>query len=180
MSELNVSFLSNPAIIRDTVHENTHEGLVFVVSHIFVDITDEDDVDYLIQVGDSSQHSAFAADGGGNARFIIYENPTFTASGTGLQAFNLNRKSDNKSKGTFSHSPTVTDPGTAIFSVSLPGGNKHAAVGGEGGGLARAGQEIILGPNTNYLVRLTNLAGSTQSLSFDHTFYEPVVEFEVT
>jgi len=110
--------------------------------------------------------------GRGDIDFVAYEGTTVSSSGTPLTAVNVNRASANTPSLSLSAEPTVTDTGTAIFTLWAPPtstGTGQSANGVEGVG---QGSEWILNAGTNYLVRLTNNSGSTISWAHEFTWYE--------
>jgi len=110
--------------------------------------------------------------GRGDIDLVAYEGTTTSNDGTGLTVQNVNRNSSNTPATALYSSPTVTDPGTQIFTLWIPPtstGTGLSANGIEGVG---QGSEWLLAPETKYLIRLTNNSGSTIDWSHEFSWYE--------
>jgi hypothetical protein len=158
--------------VTDRVHRETHEGEGFGVCHIFVDVGSDDHADILIQTGASKElHFTFATTAEGKAYAYLYED-TEATSGAGLTPHNKLRASSETSDAAFSHTPgfaSVPVLGTLLPCGLIPGGIGGNSVGATGGS---GRQEIVLKINTNYLVRVTNKAGSAKDISITCSWYE--------
>ena len=155
-------------------HYRIHTGESFEVGHYILSLADDGFLNILIQVGsDKELHLTHSVEASGDAIFDILEGTTFSAAGTALTAYNDRRRgTPASSTATFTHTPTITLAGTVI----IP---QHYIFGGTGPKSGGAGvsdrAEIILKVDTDYLLRLQNVAGSAKNVSSRVTFYEASV-----
>ena len=163
---------TNPAFVEsiDYVHAQTHAGRFFSGSVYNSAVSNGANVDMLVQTGVQSFHAQFECSSVGDATVRIYEGATFSGAGTGVTMSNHNRASVKTFVGTVTHTPTVTTTGTQINGTGLiPAGTKQQATGAA----FSFGNEFILLPSTNYLIRLTNDSGSTTKMHIGIMGYEP-------
>lgn len=101
------------------------------------------------------------------SEFEFYEAPTTTANGTGITAYNRNRRSDKVATLALYHTPTVTATGTLLAT-------RREGVGKTAGGTARSVSEWVLARNTKYLLRLISRggAGTTNYVNWWAVWYE--------
>ena len=102
----------------------------------------------------------------GDAEFYIYEGPT-TTGGTSFTPINRNRNYTTSSDVAMVINPTVNTTGTLIDARFLPGG-----VGKKSGGGDSQSLELVLKPLTNYLVRMTNVNGTSHAGHLILEWYE--------
>lgn len=100
-----------------------------------------------------------------------YSGATTSAAGVVVTRWNRNLNSSNESKLIASTGPTITDLGTQIHDRFVPD------AGGQGSkdvGLVTPnfGEEWILVPETEYIVRLTNNSGGSITVSMEMLWYE--------
>ncbi len=95
----------------------------------------------------------------------IYEGATVSADGAALATFNANRNSANTAGLTVFSGPTVTTPGTLIWSTKV-GASRTA------GYSAVENHEIIAKIDTNYLFKITKIAAGTHYFDYDFYWYE--------
>jgi hypothetical protein len=159
--------------IADAHHEN-EVGNMYQVGHYDAAVANTASLEILIRTGSTlSLHSVFATNVGGDSVAYLFEAPTVTVVGTTITPINNNRNSANTAEGLFYHTPTTTADGTPLNNGTfIPGGSGGNAVGGSAGSSIRDGGEIILKPNTDYLVRITNISGAAKNISLTHLFYE--------
>jgi hypothetical protein len=93
----------------------------------------------------------------GDALGFLYEGATMTG-GTAATAVKLNRNSAIASQSAITIGPTVTNVGTLVLKQILIGGSGKKAGGGDVGS-----SNLILKPLTSYLIRLTNVNGSSHA-----------------
>lgn len=156
----------------DTVHAQVHAGNFYTVSKLIQAVAASGTLDiFIINGANYDLHSAFSAAAGGDAYFRIYEGTTVAGNGTALSAINNLRSSSNTSEASFFHTPTVSGVGSLLYEDYIPGGGVFGS-GGSDGGPIRAGTELDLAINTNYLIRLTNATAGAQDLSIGMGFYE--------
>jgi hypothetical protein len=101
----------------------------------------------------------------------FYEGTTATDDGTVVPNFNRNRNSSRAAGMVITHTPTLTLDGTLLHTRLVPD------VGGPGGNVGGAvspdlGEEWILKPETNYLIRLTNNSGADIVVTYEIYWYE--------
>lgn len=158
--------------VIDVEHHEIHEGSAFLSSYRTPDaspVANDESLDILLITGNTQTHLVAKAAAGGDAEFTIYEAPAISANGTALAEINRNRMSTRVSKNQTFHTPTVVSVGTELLAEFLPGGSGFFNTPGasEGGRY-----EFILKSNTVYLFRLTNRAGSAQTMSETLDWYE--------
>lgn len=161
---------ANQALVTtDAIHRNIHRGVMFHVDKSEEGIADDGSVEILIQVGSTHNvHLSITVAAGGDHKYELYEDTTFSGAGTALTPTNRDRRSSTTSASTFTHTPSISADGTLLTNGLRPGGHGGNSVGGSGTGFA----EWILATDTVYLVRLTNLAGTAKLLSLSLDFYE--------
>ncbi len=154
---------SRPAEIqRDSSIETTLATIVLVA--------DSADFDLLVVTGAKavSFFSSFLVTGDAEAR--MFEDTEVSDPGAAQTLVNRDRTSSAISTVTMFTGPTVTDDGTQLAEVLLPGGSDKNASKNFGADLEV--DPYVLKPNTNYLFRLTNLTSSTVAVSGSITFVE--------
>lgn len=163
--------LSRALVVIQTEHAHLHNGEMYEASILLSEagaIADNANADMLIQLT-TPAHTIIGAACGGDAEVFVYENPTFSAAGTALTAYNKNRISSNTSSAVVTHTPTITVVGTKLFERFMPGGKAAVAQGISDGSY---GHERILKGGNDYLIRVTNRAGTAQAISINLEFYE--------
>lgn len=151
------------------VHERIHEGDTFSASYAAEGFADNAVIDFVITTGVKQFHLTGFVSAGGDALAYLYEAPTVTGgTGTAQSLLNKNRTKTNVPNSSVLRNPTVTNVGTLLQSILIPGGTGGNAVGATTG----ARNEWILAPNTKYLVRLQNVAGTAQPMAMDIEGYE--------
>lgn len=155
-------------------HLQVHEGILYTAS-ILADIAGTSSADHLIQVpSGTTLHMSVAAKGAGTLDFLGYAGTTFSAAGTDMTLINNNFNFDTSAvTSSFTSGPTITSPGTLGYSDLMPGGTGMNAAGGSVGA-PKGGAEFVLNGGANFLIRLTNNAGSTTRYSLIIVFYEVV------
>ena len=152
----------------DTLHARVHAGEIFDVDFIDETFTNAEVRNIGITALDGvSIHMRFGVSAGGDTRLQLYEDNTLSA-GTPLTPQNANRESDKTTLVTFVNGPTVDVLGNLIREAILAGGT-----GGNANGFNLSpSQEIILKSNTQYLLGVKNVSGSSTVLSLNLQFYE--------
>jgi len=97
----------------------------------------------------------------------FFENPTTTANGTALAAYNNDRNSINATTMSFYYDPTVTADGTRLVVEYIGTYNPKTRIGGS----SRAETEFILKQNEQYLVKVTPENDNTK-VTVQIEFYE--------
>ena len=152
----------------DTEHSKIHEGKAFIASTYKEDLADDAEYNFLIKNTDVSElHAVFAINFEGNAIVDVFEGTTVSADGTEITVYNRKRSSTTASGATAFHTPTITDDGTSISKTVIPGASGPNASGGNNQGRF----EWLLKVDTNYMVRVKNIAGAAKSGTITADFY---------
>jgi hypothetical protein len=155
-------------ITIDHVHYHVHAGYHFTVCHAATGVANNGNLDIRFKTGAKSCHSIFDVAPSAKAQFYVYEAATISA-GTALAAYNNNRNSAKETTATVTHTPTVTATGTINpIKKFLGSGTPGIPIGA----LENTRNELILKPNTEYLIRLTNTSGSAADLGICVFYYE--------
>lgn len=155
--------------VIDSAHLKVHEGKSYFFSYLNAAVASAANVDILLNNPASNYpHITTLIGAGGNSSVAMFEGVTTSADGTALNVFNRSRSNTNTASLVVSHTPTITDLGTEIFDSYVFGGEKSKATGGSDG----FAEEIILKPNTKYLIRITNDSGASEVVVVDGHFYE--------
>ena len=159
-------------------HRLAHDGFMFHASKKETGILNAGVEECLFITGTKPVHLNRwrVESGGGDIDIDIYEGATVSANGTALSVHCTNRLALNTALTTLYDGPTVTDDGTLIHSQWVPPTSSGIGQSADGA-QAEAGEEWILAPNTNYLIRVTNNSGDTISIWEEYLFYE--VGYEV-
>lgn len=160
----------------DEAEHQAHNGQVYTTDYLDDSVDNDASLDILLKNDGINTHLVLAVAVGGDAKVFLYEDTTVSADGTQLTPHNLNRTIEDQSSMSVYHTPTVTTVGTQIKQVFVVGGAGGNSVGSVGAGPARPGTELILKKNTNYLLRITNVAGQAKRIGFDCSFYHNNVD----
>lgn len=161
-------------ITVDSEHHEIHEGEVAIVSYKSPDATpiaDNGTISFLLQTQAKAAHIVIRGSFGGDWEIEIYEGTTFTGgTGTAMTVFGKNRyKALPAGYSTVRRDVTIVNPGTAMpFNFFFPGGTGGNTTGAD----ANTRDEWPFAPNTNYLIRITNRAGTPQPGSLAIEWYE--------
>jgi hypothetical protein len=153
----------------NSVHLKGHQGKSFYTDYINTSVANGGTVDLLLN-NPASNYPHFVAyiKTSGNASIDFYKGTTASANGTALTSQNRNDNSSNVAGLVVSHTPTVTTLGTLKHQGYSIGGEHNKLTGGENG----FSEEIILTPNTKYLMRVTNTAGVASIIVIHTHWYE--------
>jgi hypothetical protein len=162
-----VDSIAGGLVTIDSVHKRIHDGQLFSASSFVLELADDAVSMILIRVA-SFAHMALQAGCGGNAEIEFFEGTTTSADGSALATPNHNRASATVATTLVFSGPTPTGDGTELGTGFIPGGTGGNAIGGSTSSFA----EWILDAN-DYMVRLTNRAGTTQPASIQVVWYEP-------
>ena len=161
--------IANAVVLIGYPHHKVHDGDMFQVSYYDNAVADDANVTFLVRVGAKPAHMTFAGSVGGDAEALMYENPAISNIGTSLAEWCMNRVANKIPETTVFHTPTATNDGAEMHASFVPGGAHPTQAPG---GSARAGTEWILAPDTDYLIRIINRAGSEQEISLVVQWYE--------
>lgn len=151
-------------------HAKIHEGKLFNFNYT-ASVNNAANADLLLRVGAKPLHLSFSAEMVGQYTLTIYEAPTTSANGTAITIVNNNRLSANLPLSAVGYTPTVSVVGTSIWSKLGAGGTTTPTRTQVQTGV-RQDEELILLPNTNYLIRMNNSSTATQTVSLNFDFYE--------
>ena len=165
------SFLGGQVVISQE-HYQLQTGDTFLVSYKSPDdanIADDGTVNLHIATGAKQVHLSAWASCGGDMEAELLEGTTIDGdTGTEMTVYNKRRASATASLSTVKRDITVDSAGTLLEHRFIPGGDGGNAVGG-----ARGEQdEWIVAANTNYMLRITNRAGTAQPMSIEIEWYE--------
>lgn len=163
--------------IIEEMHRLTHDGMVFHTSGKVTGMVDSNVDDFLIVTAAGNfphfQRLRFFF-GRGDIDIQVYDGTAVSANGSELtNVFNTNRNSANVPDMKLYTGPTVTGVGTLMHTswiVPTPvsvGASKSVGIVGE-----TNGEEWVLAPSTNYLIRITNNSGATVSYAYEALWYE--------
>lgn len=143
------------------VHESRRFKATYLQLH-GAELANDATHDFLIKVGTkAAYHVTLRASVGGNSDLLFYESPSVSANGVALASISRNRETLGVAETIVYDTPTVTGVGTIILPWFVPGGSRGSPVGGGWGGT-----QWLLGPNADYLIRLTNRSGLKIQFSF--------------
>lgn len=156
-------------------HRLIHDGMVFYRTYFEAAVPDNSSRTALFRTGDIPPHfkRLLVAASEGPIIVDLAEDADVATLGTQLTSFNANRLSSKSPLATFYASDTVfNDTGSPILgNLYIPvGASSNAGVTGETGGI----EELVLKPNTDYSLTLTNdPAGSgTADINIFFVWYE--------
>lgn len=159
-----------PIISVDVNHQRNHDGRAWVAWKIYPSTSKlaagaSCDI-VLASAAGVRPHMTIDALLMGDAELYIYEGPT-TTGGTAFTPVNRNRNYTTSSDVAMVINPTVTTTGTLIDAQYLAGG-----VGKKAGGGAAESLEYVFKPLTNYLIRMTNVNGTSHPGHLALEWYE--------
>lgn len=159
-----------PIISVDVNHQRNHDGRAWIAWKIYPSTSKlaagaSCDI-VLASAAGVRPHMTIDALLMGDAELYIYEGPT-TTGGTAFTPVNRNRNYTTSSDVAMVINPTVTTTGTLIDAQYLAGG-----VGKKAGGGAAESLEYVFKPLTNYLIRMTNVNGTSHPGHLALEWYE--------
>lgn len=166
-----VDEVDNALVTVDFPHHEVHEGntfLAFWKSPDGSDVADNAAFGLYLQLTSKTAHFTFDVAGGGDTEVALWENATFSATGTVATPYNLNRMSAKATTVGVRTGPTLVT-GTLIENFLEPGGTGPSQ---SSGGVGRRGTEWILRTGTAYYLQGINRAGSAQPASAMAQWYE--------
>ena len=154
----------------DYEHHEIHSGSHYYVSG-FSTLAEDATIVVGITTPDTTQwtHLTFVVHGTSQTEIIIAEDTAITGGGASVP-FNSNRNSGNTSNLTAVIAPTISTPGTTIFSQSAGVAGTTPAKA-DLGGMSRNSSEIILARDTTYTMEITS-RDDDNIVSFHVTWYE--------
>lgn len=150
-------------------HHKIHAGLLWYTGYTNLTLAGFASNDVLLVTSDKTAHLRVMVQLNDKGIFYLYEGTTVSNEGTALSVVNANRTSSNTPDLAAYHTPTITDLGTILGAeLIIGGGSGQNAIGSS---VTSNDDLLILAPNTNYLLRLTNRGSETESNLFIG-FYE--------
>ena len=163
--------LNSAISTMDIEHYEIHEGDHFLCSCVQA-VAGSATIDYVLSIGSKPAHLVFSIIGNeAGISGITCENITSNNDGTLVTPINNNRLSSNTSTLTNRVNPTNINITGATLLRSFRSGTGGTPSQRKSGSVERS-REVILKPNTKYLIRTTNLSTSTNNISFDFSWYE--------
>lgn len=157
-------WFSGGDIVIETEHARIHAGEYFTGSYVDLSYGNTDVLDIVISTdGAQYPHVHFVISATVEITLNLYENTVFTG-GTPLEQFNRNRASANVSPVAMVYGPTVSDAGSLLHEMLLGTGKRAGASGG-------FDREYVLAPETNYLIRMTNVSGGAGEIGAEIDYY---------
>jgi len=155
----------------DIEHKKIHDGTHFFNSK-YITATNAETVNWVLETGAKTAHMTFAIDSAdAGFSFITYENIVANEDGTLQTLLNNNRNSATTS----TLKMRLRATGTDITGSQEVRSGWYGTAGGtsqrQGGNLTR-GAELLLKPNTKYLLRITNLSTTNNRINILHSWYE--------
>ena len=150
----------------DYSHHEIHEGDHFFYKS-YADLANGASVVLLFKTPDTDRwaHASWILDSEAEYTFTLHEASTTTANGTTVVTFNNNRNSLTTPTVAAYSAPTVTVPGTLIWSSKVGAGKKS-------GGSGSVDLEIIGKRNTKYVFKLKNDSGGQAWVNYNFLWYE--------
>lgn len=156
----------------DVAHRKIHEGNAYVHHQANSSVADGAFLEFVVRTGsDELLHSTFAAQAGGDTFFELFDLTTGSLHAVAGSVSPMNRKftiADNAVTAIFT-TPSVEAVGERKIISLIAGGTG----GNAGGGSGEQRDEHILKPDTDYLLRATNIAGAGKAISLQIDFYIP-------
>lgn len=156
-------------VLQHTEHR-VHGGGLYLGEYS-ASVADTNSMELLITTGSKFPHMSFAIAAGGQVTVYFYESTSKTG-GTEITTRNFNRNHSDNNGVTVAHTPSGSGDGVALIDGRLIPGGAGAAPQSRVGGDARSGTELVLKPNTKYLLRVTNTSGGTIDINPVLNYYE--------
>lgn len=153
---------------------SANAGKQFNYCYLEEGIADDGVIEFIVTTGEQEAHLNYKGVSTGVASLYCYESPTTIAGGTSVQPRNINRKyvADNETEGngtTVLRNPTsIGNDGTELEVDLIPSSAAPFSQGGAG----ERRPKRILNPNSVYLLRIKNLAGTAQTMALNINFCE--------
>ena len=149
----------------DYAHHEIHDASHYALKG-WVDITSSATNTFLIVVPDTAKnpHVLYTFNAEAEMTLTVYENPTVSATGAVMTAYNNDRNSTNTPGVTFWSTPVYTG-GTNIWAAKVGSGKKI-------GGGVRGDSEYILRRNAKYTFNVLNNSEQTKWFDYEFLWYE--------
>lgn len=172
MTQNHTQLSSNEFALLTRHSNSSFSGNKYVSSEVTTGVGAAGIVSYLLITPNTSTRISLLFNAKGTTGLLIrfFESPTITANGNALSARNQNRNSSNTASLQVLSDPTITANGTLLFTEEI-GSTTQPGVSNHSNSSDRDEKEFILAQNTQYLLRLTALAASTD-ISAQFWWYE--------
>lgn len=147
--------MTNPnpqQVFNLSIPVSTH---LFRTGHGATALADAASIEMLFLTGPHPVQVFIGAQADGVSIATLFENTIVSFMGTPLTVVDFNRNSPRISESVAFHTPTVTGDGTSIVSEDILAGDRKDTFGAS----VSNRFPIILAPNLQYMVRLTNASG---------------------
>lgn len=161
-----VDSLTNSLVMIPYEHHELHEGSSYSYSTI-QSVADNGILDIVIKANTKFPHLSSSISAGGLSRVQLSEGATFINGITG-SGINLNRNATWGSNSYIITGMALTATGTILEQSLILGGSGPQSVGDT----SSSRNEIILASGVGYLLRTTNIAGTTKNIGINLTWYE--------
>ncbi len=127
----------------------------FIGTFTDIDVSPSTDLDILVRVGKSSVFFQSMLSVSSDFTVKIFEGPTVTSPGTPIPLYSLDRTSTASTPTTVFRDPQLSATGTELGSTLVRSdGEQERGIG-----------EIVLKPNTDYILQLCNIGTGQSSMS---------------
>ena len=158
------SDLSNTLPIIPIEHHKIHGGKSFFIED-WLDISGQGtNLDILLVTGTNSPHFVWLFSSEASFVSSFYEDCT-ASGGSSLSIFNHNRNSSNTPTLSVYTGSTITDVGNLLLRQLISSGHKE-------GSAREWNHEIILKPNSKYLLRVSKVDSGTDAITYHLDWYE--------
>jgi hypothetical protein len=159
----------------DFPHHEVHEGNLYTFGYTFIDVANAASAElHFVTAATHSIHYAVRITSEGKSYAFIYRGSTYTDDGTEITPVNNNCASSNTAATTVYHTPTVNVDGTLLTAengILIAGGLGPQSVGSD----VRSNDERVAAVSNDYLVRVTNVAGTDKDITIQVAGYEVAV-----
>lgn len=161
----------------DWEHVTVHDGGLYVIVGAWLDdnrVADDANADLIIETpADKTAHSLFLMFTAGDFELRVYEGITYDSeTGTAITPQNFNRTFTNTAGTTARQGATVSDTGTLIHTLAIPGGSGTGFFSSVTTSSVRGNNEWVFKAGTAYLIRLTNRSGGARMVTTELSIYE--------
>lgn len=155
---------TNQPINIDYAHHEIHGGSSYYAIYSATLASAADlEIRFATGSGPSKVHLEYEVTTTGSADITLFEGTSLAhVVGNVITAINRRRDSSNTSATTICHTPSGSGDGTQLTNTILLG----TGIGGSSGGVHQGRKELILKPDTAYLIRVLSNANSNRTTVF--------------
>lgn len=163
--------ITNSNVNIDFEHHQIHSGNNYFYQD-YITVGNVGVLDYVLQTGSKSIHYTYTVNSDqAGFTFITMSPVTADSDGTLITPFNNNTTSQNKSTVTLRLNPSnIVTTGATTIRKGYAGTATNPAQ--RTGGSIDRNAEVILKPNTKYLLRITNLSTNNNDIQVGMLWYE--------